>query len=79
MTTPDNNTKASLGCGSLILIAIIVLIFSNGKNDEMEVELRGARTSIKSLESEIEAQSDTLSRIEDELKKLRLEIKKTSE
>lgn len=79
MTNPDNNTKASLGCGSLILIAIIVLIFSNGKNEEMENQLRGAQTSIKNLESEIETQSDTLSRIEDELKKLRLEIKKTSE
>ncbi|MFC7338229.1 hypothetical protein ACFQY0_13630 [Haloferula chungangensis] len=69
MTPPDNSTKASLGCGSLILIAIIVLIFSNGKNDEVEKQLRDTRSELKELKAEVVTQSATLSRIEDELKK----------
>ncbi|MEP4077020.1 hypothetical protein [Haloferula sp.] len=78
MSTPDNNTKASLGCGSLILIAIIVLIFSNGKNDELEKELKDTRRDIQYLKTQTSNQSATLSRIEKELKKLREASQKNS-
>lgn len=78
MTSPDSSAKASLGCGSLILIAIIVLIFSNGKNEELEKQLRDTRSEIKELKAEVATQSSTLSRIEDSLRKLREKSKTTS-
>ncbi|MEM1083615.1 MAG: hypothetical protein AAGI48_05795 [Verrucomicrobiota bacterium] len=72
MSQPDNSTKASLGCGSLILIAIIVLIFSrSGDTEKLEQELRDARSEIKELKAEVAEQSATLSRIENALKDAR--------
>lgn len=79
MTPPDNSTKASLGCGSLILIAIIVLIFSNGRNDAVEKQLRDTQSELKELKAEVATQSATLSRIEDSLRKLREKSKTTPE
>jgi predicted nucleic acid-binding Zn-ribbon protein len=46
----DSNNKASLGCGSLILIAVIVLIFGNAGNDkELLREVRSLKAEINSL------------------------------
>lgn len=68
---PDNNTKASLGCGSLILIAIIVLIFSRGNDDKrMLREIRDTRSQLKEVQAELESQSAILAEIQTELKKL---------
>ena len=65
----DNNSKASLGCGSLILIAIIVLIFSGGRDDKrLLLDLRAIRTDVRNLRTEINAQSKSLSEIREELK-----------
>ena len=45
-------TRASLGCGTLILIAIIVAIFSG---DDESDEIRALRQEIKALEQKIDA------------------------
>ena len=45
-------SKVSLGCGSLILIALIVLIFSGGR-DESEA-IRGLQHEVRSLEEKID-------------------------
>ena len=52
----DSNVKASLGCGTLILIAIIVLLFS-GRSDitELRTEIRDLRTQVERLEAKIDS------------------------
>jgi hypothetical protein len=44
MQNPSQEIKASLGCGTLILIAIIVAIFSNG----------GTKRNMENLENRLE-------------------------
>ena len=58
---PTNSTKASLGCGTLILIALIVLFFGNFQRKQLEEpvyklssEVRDLTQRIESLESEIQ-------------------------
>ncbi len=49
-----------LGCGTLILIALIVLLFSNGgnrgSNINLENEVQKLTTEVRGLKSEIEGQ-----------------------
>ena len=51
-TVSDSNQPVSLGCGTLILIALIVLIFSNANNDEEE-QIRELRSDVQALTKEI--------------------------
>jgi peptidoglycan hydrolase CwlO-like protein len=45
---PDN--KVSLGCGTLILIALIVMIFSRGNDSrDLSREVRGMRKEVRQL------------------------------
>jgi Tfp pilus assembly protein PilO len=65
MPAPDN--KASLGCGTLILIALIVMIFGNansGDDKKLSDQLNSLKTEIGSLKSELNKQSDNLEKIE---------------
>jgi septal ring factor EnvC (AmiA/AmiB activator) len=71
MTNPDN--KASLGCGTLILIALIVMIFGNsngGDNKKISDQLNSLQTEIGQLRSSVEKQSDTLKKIEKSLSEI---------
>jgi hypothetical protein len=54
-TTNQNNT-AQLGCGTLILIAIIVVIFS-GRGDvkNLQNEIRDLRMQVTRLEGKVDA------------------------
>ncbi len=76
---PDR--RATLGCGTLILIALIVIIFSKGGSDELGKELRKTTTRLESLEKGIgdqKAQLDqlraTLERQTQEISSLRQEL-----
>ena len=67
----DRSTQTvSLGCGTLILIALIVLIFGRGDTDRVESELRAVRsdvaqlgTEIKDLKEAVEQQTETLNAV----------------
>ncbi len=49
---PDN--KVSLGCGTLILIAVIVAIFSGGnKTRDLSSEVSNLRDQVRALESQV--------------------------
>ena len=48
----DSKQPVSLGCGTLILIALIVLIFSNANNDEKQ-QLRDLRADVQALTEEV--------------------------
>lgn len=65
---PMPDQKVSLGCGTLILIALIVLFFSGG-NDIKGVrdELRRTRDEIRALRVAIDAQSAQLRELRDAL------------
>lgn len=53
----EKNQKVSLGCGSLILIALIVLILGNADQEELGKEIQALGAEVKSLESSIRQQS----------------------
>ena len=50
----DHTQKATLGCGTLILIALIVAIFSNRNSDHVERGLNGLRDDVQALRRSIE-------------------------
>jgi hypothetical protein len=59
----DNNRSSqtvNLGCGTMILIALIVLIFSNRGRDDITRELRGLRTDVTELRKAVDAQTTVL-------------------
>jgi Sec-independent protein translocase protein TatA len=55
--TPGHNTpKVQLGCGTLILIAIIVILFSGDRSDrKLRNEIRQLRETVERLEKKIDA------------------------
>jgi cell division protein FtsL len=58
----DNN-NVQLGCGTLIIIAIIVMVFS-GANDmkELQREMEAMNQKVDRLEKKLDELSQTLSR-----------------
>lgn len=52
----QKQTVASLGCGTLILIALIVLFFGNSGTDALETEIRSLTREVEMLRRE---QSET--------------------
>lgn len=64
----DNRTQqVNLGCGTLILIALIVLIFS-GRGD-LEREVQGLRSEVGDLKKSIEAQTSEIKQLQQKLDK----------
>lgn len=48
----DRKNVASLGCGTLILIALIVLFFSGGDTSQLESEVASLRHEVEALRDE---------------------------
>ncbi len=66
----DNRTQqVSLGCGTLILIAVIVLIFSGGDTDDLEREVQGLRHEVNQLENSVRAQTSEIRLLRQKLDK----------
>lgn len=57
MSDDDRGQGVSLGCGTLILIALIVLFFSNRGQDDLEREIRQLRSEVGELRKSVEAQT----------------------
>ena len=54
MQKQPQEVRASLGCGTLILIAIIVILFSGHKDhDKLENEIRDLTREVQSLKQEV--------------------------
>jgi hypothetical protein len=68
---PVARTEASLGCGTLILIALIVLIFGRGGTEEMERELKGLRAEVIELKAAVQAQTVQMKALQAEMTKAR--------
>jgi hypothetical protein len=61
--------EVSLGCGTLILIALIVLIFGRGGSGEIERELQRLRTSVDEMKKSVEEQSAQIKALREKLDK----------
>ena len=54
------NDKVQLGCGTLILIALIVMIFSGGGGvRNLESEIQGLKTEVRQLREAVDALTQT--------------------
>jgi hypothetical protein len=63
--------QATLGCGSLVLIALIVLIFSRPGLGDLEREVHGLRSEVGELRKAVEAQSAEIQALRAEVGKAR--------
>jgi hypothetical protein len=59
----------SLGCGTLILIALIVLFFSRAGTGDLEREVRALRSEIGELKKAVEAQTGQIKALQERLDK----------
>jgi hypothetical protein len=61
--------QATLGCGSLILIALIVLIFGRSNVNELEKEIKSLSGEVKGLKQSVDSQSVQLKDLREGLEK----------
>ena len=67
---PMKGQEVSLGCGTLILIAIIVMLFSGRGRGELEREIRALRSQVNEIKQAIDRQTNEI-----KLLRERMEIK----
>ena len=61
--------EVSLGCGTLILIAIIVMIFTTRSTRDVEREVGHLRTDVNELKQSIKNQTDLILQLKRQLEK----------
>jgi cell division protein FtsL len=66
----DKNQKATLGCGTLILIVLIVIIFGNMGSKDAADQVRGLRNDVKKLEQTVTAQTRQIKSLEQRMANL---------
>lgn len=69
MTDDKRTQQVSLGCGTLILIALIVLFFSGRGSDDLNREVRELRTEVGELKKSVDAQTTQIKLLQDKLDK----------
>jgi hypothetical protein len=69
MANGNRTQQVSLGCGTLILIALIVLFFSGRGNSDLEREIRELRSEVSELKKLIEAQTSQIKFLREKLDK----------
>lgn len=52
--------RATLGCGTLILIALIVMLFSGPKVSDLEDEVKALRNGVAELKATVEHQTQVI-------------------
>jgi peptidoglycan hydrolase CwlO-like protein len=72
MSNGQNVQKVQLGCGTLILIALIVLFFSsNGGNSgaisNLQTEVRELKTEVTQLKQAIDLQTEQIKTLQNKL------------
>ena len=61
--------QVTLGCGTLILIALIVMFFSRPGVGDLEHDLRGLRSEVGDLKKAVEAQTATIKALQEKVEK----------
>ena len=67
MAHEDRTQQVSLGCGTLILIALIVLIFSGGSVRDIKTEVQSLRAEVREVKQALELQTHYLTLIQNKL------------
>lgn len=70
MSNEKQLQQASLGLGTLVLIALIVMIFSPG-NSDLKREVQGLRSDVSELRKLIEKQTAELQKLQEDIGKLK--------
>jgi peptidoglycan hydrolase CwlO-like protein len=73
------NHRVSLGCGTLILIALIVLIFGNMGEGDVSGKINELDARIHSLESVIKDQTRQIEKLQTSIDNLRQELSRATE
>ncbi|MCH7727951.1 MAG: hypothetical protein IH991_15965 [Planctomycetes bacterium] len=75
MAVSKRNDTVHLGCGTLILIALIVLFFSQGESDDLKdevrqvgTELQQLRTAVGTLKYQVEKQTEEIKSLRESLR-----------
>lgn len=63
--TTDRYPAASLGCGTLVIIALIVAIFSNAGNRNTADQLTSLRNQVEELKKSVDVQTDQIRGLKD--------------
>jgi hypothetical protein len=71
MADADRSTQVSLGCGTLILIALIVLMFSGRSGDEVKREIQSLDSTVRQLKTAIDSQSDQIKALRQTMEDMR--------
>ena len=61
---------ATLGCGTLILIALIVLFFSRPGISDLERDVRALRSEVADLKKAVDSQTNEMKRLHEKLNQL---------
>ena len=70
MADSRRTQQVSLGCGTLILIALIVLMFSGRGVGDLNREVHGLRSEIGRLKEAVELQTNQIKLLQEKLDKL---------
>jgi hypothetical protein len=68
-TSGDRNLTVSLGCGTLIIIALIVMFFTRGSTKDLEREVQDLKTEVGALKKSIETQTDEIKALREKVGK----------
>jgi hypothetical protein len=69
MADEKRTQQATLGCGTFILIALIVAIFSHPGVSNLEREVHGLRSEVGELRKSIDAQSTEIRALRERIEK----------
>jgi hypothetical protein len=69
MAEDTRQHQVTLGCGTLILIALIVMFFSGPGVGDLEREVRALRSDVGDLNKAVENQSEQIRRLQDKMAK----------
>jgi hypothetical protein len=71
MSNERPTQRATLGCGTLILIALIVLFFSRPGLSDLEQEVRALRSEVSALKEAVASQTNELKALREKVDPLR--------
>lgn len=69
MADDKRTQQATLGCGSLILIALIVIFFSRPGIRDLEHEVKALRTEVGELKKSIDTQTQEIRVLQNKVEK----------
>jgi type II secretory pathway component PulM len=67
----NRSQQVNLGCGTLILIALIVIIFGGGRNDGAKQEVQSLDSTIRQLKTAIDSQADQIKALRQAIESMR--------